>query len=184
MQKVKLTQEQADTVEENTADKETAIRLHVGGSWLAPVNKCLNKLTLDELVRALYIGYEVEEEYKEDDWVVLKDGNIVRIYYVKNGVYSSNVVGYPKGKVFAYDLGGDYWYDYEEIERHATPEEIAQEKERRWWEKHGREVREIKVGDILYDNRSHDFFMATNNHYLTKKSKYELICFKDDRKDV
>ena len=35
-----------------------------------------------------------------------------------------------------------------ENHEHATPEEIAQEKERRWWEKLGRKPNEYRKGDV------------------------------------
>jgi len=70
MGKVKINQEQADRINYFRKDDEhkgDAIRYQIN-KWLAPVNTCLNKLTLDELARALYVGYEVEVEV--GDWLV------------------------------------------------------------------------------------------------------------------
>ena len=68
MGKVVITQEQAERINCFRKDDERkgdAIRYHIT-KWLAPVNMCLNELTLDELARALYVGYEVEV----GDWLV------------------------------------------------------------------------------------------------------------------
>ena len=72
MGKIIVTQEQADRINYFRKDDEgkgDAIRYHLN-TWLAPVNTCLNELTLDELARAIYVGYEVEEKFKVGDWLV------------------------------------------------------------------------------------------------------------------
>ena len=77
MGKVVITQDQADRINYFRKDDERkgdAIRYQIN-KWLAPVNTCLNELTLDELARALYVGYEVEVEEQEPqfevgDWAI------------------------------------------------------------------------------------------------------------------
>src|SRR5699024_6388569 len=81
--------------------------------------------------------------------------------------------------------------------RHATPEEIAEEKQRRWWAKHGRDVFEFKTGDLI----DHDHYvvevMEVRSDMLrvemnaavgtiTKENydQIKVICFAEDRKDV
>src|SRR5699024_10060185 len=81
--------------------------------------------------------------------------------------------------------------------RHATPEEIAKEKQSRWWAKHGRDVWELRENDLLYYDD--DFkeveevtefgviMLSSERVYFpikTIKSKYSIACFAEDRKDV
>ena len=64
MEKAKINQEQAEAInscKKDDMDRGEAIRHHIN-TWCAPPNRCLNELSLDELVRALYVGYEVEEK--------------------------------------------------------------------------------------------------------------------------
>ena len=68
--KVKLTKEQANAIkwafESPTSwTKETLIASHVGGSLNYDKVKPLHDIHLDTLIRALYIGYEVEETQEE-----------------------------------------------------------------------------------------------------------------------
>lgn len=141
----------------------------------------------------------MSQNYKENDWVVLNDKSVVKILMVSNEAYtfSLNTVENPKGKIFAYDLGGDYWYDYNKIERHATLNEIKQEKERRWWGKHGRDVWELKRDDILidsmgildrvicvYDNGLIELINKKDKLKIDElKKRYKVVCFKEQRLD-
>lgn len=198
--KVKITQEQADAIEREVGgggDRETPVEIHVNG-WKHHENQCLNNLSLEEFVRALYIGYEVEPEFRDDEWVFLVDGTITRILYVRD----DEIMPYPSGIKFSHGKGGDCWYAYSDIKRHATPEEIAKEKTRRWWEKHGREPWELKPGDVLRKICSSFDFEAlevesVDAEYITladcrqinykttnMKINYKVICFAEDRKDV
>jgi len=71
MGKIIVTQEQAEAInscKKDDMDRGEAIRHHIN-TWCAPPNRCLNELSLDELVRALYVGYEVEEKFEVGDKV-------------------------------------------------------------------------------------------------------------------
>src|SRR5699024_858662 len=81
--------------------------------------------------------------------------------------------------------------------RHATPEEIAEEKQRRRWAKHGREVWELRENDIpYYDDEFKEVeevagiganMLSSERVYLpieTIKNKYSVACFAEGRKDV
>ena len=129
MKKVKVTKEQAKGLNQITTP-QSAVKEHVG-NW--QLGNDLNALSLDELIRALYIGYEVEPEFKVGDWVVTKVTNHI-------------------GKITGFSSITKY-YDIEGIQtdviRHATPSEIAEEKERRFFAGHGRELWELKYKDIL-----------------------------------
>lgn len=67
IEKVKLTQEQKERIdilkslETTNADM---VRNHTEG-WNSPNNKCLNEITLDSFIRALYIGYTIEKTPEE-----------------------------------------------------------------------------------------------------------------------
>lgn len=150
MKKIKLTQEQADAVEEYLSgvygDREILVSDYVTSqeSFKYSGHVAINDLELDTLIKALYIGYEVEEDFKVGDWVtIIVDSDSNNIAYeihrlegnLANLVYNDEFRSYwPIG-----DL------------RHATPEEIKAEKERKVWAKIGREVGEFREGDA-YEN--------------------------------
>lgn len=198
MEKVKLTKEQVVTLE--TAIElngfEGVVRQHVEGGWTTSTLKALNDLSVDKLVRALYIGYEVDSQYKIGDWVVLEDGYIGEIEFI-NEVEGWANVGYSKDtKERGVCLARTY--DLIDIKRHATPSEIAQEKERRWFAKHGRKPWELKKKDVLkfsngnfYEVESVDelekvvFFENGEEMYLNQvELNFTVVCFADERKDI
>lgn len=147
MEKVKLTQEQANAIEWIKEDRKyrndlsIAVAAHVEASneWYG-VPKAVNKMPLDNFISALYIGYEVEEAYKAGDWVWGHGGYLGRIDHFDGekfvGVWfdESNCDYAMRCKAIA-------------IRRLATPEEVKAEKERGLWKTIGREYREIKIGD-------------------------------------
>jgi predicted HTH transcriptional regulator len=61
MEKTKLTKQQAEALEKAHAmyRPDEIVVIHVEDGLEVP-NNCLNELTLNTLIRALYIGYEVE----------------------------------------------------------------------------------------------------------------------------
>lgn len=78
-------------------------------------------------------------------------------------------------------------------------ETIDEEKRRRWWHKHGREVWELKERDLLrqvHNNTKHEVrrvykdgcvSFVNDSGALTKLSiqnHYKVICFAEDRKDL
>ena len=143
-QKVVLTQEQADAVESAKKRYGKDQFLYEFSRMLHEISPLqftgslgpINDLALHRVAKALYIGYEVEPKFKVGDWV------------------HSNVTG----RVAKIDDRGygeeNAWVDDEEVNfftdfRHATSEEIAREKERRWWNSHNRDVWELKVLDKI-----------------------------------
>ncbi len=197
MSKVKITQEQADALEA-VRDREKVrsmiIRWHTGrGRWVGD-EESLNELELDDLIRALYIGYEVEPEFEVGDWgFTIREcgqkgqvGQVVEVY-----------------KVFArldYGDGTGSWWSFRDL-RHATPEEIAEEKERRWWAKHDRDVWGIREDDVLeylgdlYIIDCFDSEEVCLKSGIERKTNYaepfdfvkkhfKVVCFAEDRKDV
>ena len=127
MGKVKINQEQANRINYFRKDdegKEDAIRYHLN-TWLTPVNMCLNELSLNELVRALYVGCEVVEEFKVGDLIIDKNDNYKIVTEIT--------------EIETFHLFGN-WSDERgqeiglcikiENARHATESEIVAEKER------------------------------------------------------
>lgn len=194
MEKVKLTQEQADAIKKLKAEASNKEIIYMntspfGGIHLDKDKQTIFEMDLDELIRALYIGYEVESEFKVGDWVVTSDflEPIRKVKEVNDRLLVDNT--------------GIVWRDFGEI-RHATPEEIAKEKERRWWKKHNREVWELKdydllkglstgliyqvfiYGDDLYVATRETFENVEQDDIAALKQMFEIACFSEDRKDV
>jgi len=126
MDKVKITQEQADKIrgwETHTAYLSKLLELH--SKNLLDNSKCLQSLSLDELARALYVGYEVEEKFKVGYLITDKNDKYKTVIEIT--------------EIRTFNLFGN-WYDEHgqgistcirtEYASHATEPEIAAEKER------------------------------------------------------
>jgi len=164
MSKVVLTKEQAEAIE--TLKKEKSFREIIwlnlnantwGGTYVEKPKRIIVKMDFDDLIKALYIGYEVKPEFKVGDWV----------YHQSDGIVSQITrVNFNKLVPDAINTDGHKgWISCEDI-RHATSEEIKQEKERRWWEKHGREVKEYRKGDLFihpHDRRVNEIIEIDKN---------------------
>lgn len=145
-EKVKLTREQAEALELYKANTGKDL------GWVqyfVEYRHCFNYeylplkgFTFDEFARVLYLpdSYEVEEEYKVGDWVVNTANS--RIAKVEKDAPDRVWVDDEKARYFM-----------KSALRHATPEEIKAEKERRVWKKIGREVGEFRDGDIAFTNK-------------------------------
>lgn len=201
MEKVKITQEQADAIESLRSDEyddDVIIRnvlFYEMRTWLETDNnhRVLGEVRTDTLIRALYIGYEVETEFKIGDWVVHEfSGEVVKIIGI------SEEDGKTCIKIDAYTTGYLFLDDF----RRATPEEIAKEKQRRWWGKHDRDVWELVPLDVIKTKSTHEIFYVDyfgkdyvglfsydkEKDITTKiediKANYLVVCFREDRKDV
>src|SRR5690625_4778741 len=142
MEKVKLTQEQANIISNISLDEL--------GEWFykdertnTDMYAALKDFTMEEIAKAKIEGYEVKPEFKVGDWVIrtLDMGK-----------------SHEKGRVFKVASVDDWENIYADDGgpnhlprslRHATPEEIAKEKRRRWWSKHNRGLWELREGDAL-----------------------------------
>lgn len=124
MTKPIITQEQADAIESLADNKKgLAVDFHVKAIW-ENEHGVLNDLSTDQLIKALYIGYEVELEYLRGDWVNFYFGG--RHYIGKIlGTYTSGMF-----EVLSTELTSSKKVDRKDVSR-ATETEIAQEKERR-----------------------------------------------------
>ncbi|MGJ9460085.1 hypothetical protein [Oceanobacillus sp. CF4.6] len=144
--------------------------------------KSLNELNTLSLAKALTIGYEVEPEFKVGDWITHKlTGDIGKVTKTDPLRVDNGMGGYSGGY------------------RYSTPEEIEQEKERRWWDKLGRKVNEFKMTDVIrvengiglyevvtnYDNQrlsiTHDF---ANTEFTIYVDEATLVVPSDKRLDM
>lgn len=191
MKKVILTKEQANAIEEIKKGDEGGItygniKTLFHKQWTHPPFNSLNTLNTKEFLDALYIGYEVKPEFKVGDWV----------YHQSDGIVSQITrVNFNKLVPDAINTDGHKgWISCEDI-RHATSEEIKQEKERRWWEKHGREVWELKDGDVLISKNTGKLYevvrdfsdiirLNTSIYFIDAiKQEFKVVCFAEQRLD-
>lgn len=142
MEKVKLTKAQVENIN-RWPNKEQLITAKAAGLLEHGQDEAVGELSMEKLVRALYIGFEVEEEYKVGDSIVKTNGTTFSTFSRIAKVHQ------VFGKRVTIENGGSL--SFKEI-RHATPEEIKTEQERRVWKKIGREVNEIRPGDCIASN--------------------------------
>ena len=204
MEKVKLTQEQADTIEDlkKKYSSEQIVGTNVRGRvHNRPVK--LAELNLDTLIRALYIGYEIEETFEIGDWVYVRGifdaspevAKVTNVY--ANRIVLDNGFDLGKGSVTP------------ETVRRATESETAAEKQRRWWANRYREVYEYRENDVVHCQRFNyeGIYIVESNEYgkdafgnrlvrVFNRHVYDgkilsfdakvlrIICFAEDRKDI
>lgn len=85
---------------------------------------------------------EYKEPFKIYDWVInIENGETFKIDHIVDGQYAEE---------FSFTDPIKYPLQYL---RHATQEEIKQEKERRKWDLIGRKPNEYKIGDIITEKR-------------------------------
>lgn len=204
MQKVKLTREQADALEEllEYNAKIDILREKIRSSEEDNIYADNNKnivfkhLNDEQLLKALYIGYEVKPKFKVGDWVVNRSsGEVDKVVDVE----------YETGMIY---VSGWAIKVKESLLRHATDEEIAKEKRIEWWAKHDREEYEFRKNDVVkYDcsewggiyivtsdpykcNAYDEKCVRVYNRYQRKTSisvpvkDLRIICFAEDRKDI
>lgn len=157
--KIKLTREQAEAVKallgETNEDVSQAIDDHADvfsnpeDKWVTVEFQPLNELSPSDLARALLIGYEVEPEpLKINDWVT---------EHVGDGFRTGKITGFTnKGwfvQFLSFDTNEYYFESFHAVQlEKSTPEEIAEEQERRKWLGIGRAIGGFKQGDILVDD--------------------------------
>lgn len=88
MDKTNLTQSQADALkmalEKSQGDKQSIISWHVQDFW-AGDEEPLNKLSLETLIIALYIGFEIQEGPESFGDDVMGDEILKGDYYLEHG---------------------------------------------------------------------------------------------------
>src|SRR5690625_3072291 len=176
MEKVVLTKEQAERIEELREKHKSNFMIIRNASFTDPRGKTVFD-NPDKLVKALYFGYEIKEQYKKGDWVKLKDRNeAIKLRYdwmvdQANGIH------------------------YERI-RPATDEEASAE----WFKRHGREHWELRYNDILIDEQGNLYSFVEEcgallelyschvcgvklKSYEELQDNFQIVCFAEDRKD-
>ena len=193
MEKVKVTQAQADLIK-SIKDTDYAINIH--GLNKRP-DSPLQELTTAELARALYIGYEVEPEFEVGELSIVKNDELNLVRKILK-IYE--IDGKPHADLESADEIPLY------LLSKLSPERQAQEKERRWWKKHGREVWELKKYDkIKHKNtgKEYDVIEVIDRYHFRVfdlrevctsgfffedvsdlKERFDVVCFAEDRKDV
>lgn len=194
MEKAILTQKQIKAIEdlrELGVNNEKIIKYNV--SELLEIDRgtyadTIKKIDFEELIKALYKGYEAKQKFNKGDWVFdFKNNEIAKVRY-----YDVN-----EKRVWIEHCNLPFFFIEET--RHARLEEIAEEEKRRWWASHGREVWELKRNDVLIDEEGKTFiidkFFSSGNdqrvlfkndslEYMNNiKELYKVLCFAEDRKD-
>lgn len=193
-----ITKEQAEKIEwAKNYFKEDGLS-RIVGLWMKnfsiwePVTGPLIEMKLDDLIRSLYIGYEVEPEFKIGDW----------IYISSEGTHNSKeMVAKVESKYNESQLCLDNNWNIgagSQYIRHATPSEIAEEKERRFWNRNDRDVWELRKGDVLicdgyprvvekidnFNEKSVLFKDDDWEYYENVVEEYKVLAFNKDRLDV
>lgn len=199
--KVVLTQEQADEIELQKKDfskfDDIVTRRILTSDINGYYNKTFHSISVDDLIKALYIGYEVEPEFKVGDWVIDEEYGFI-----------GQITEIEGNSIWAYwdDDNKEMRIRKEDL-RHATPEEIA--KERRWWKSHNLDVWELKINDMIYSkvtktydevvfvfrsgsvnlkgttpNDFNQYGVNTVPKEELNNHNFKVICFAEDRKDV
>ncbi|QNK87781.1 DUF1642 domain-containing protein [Sporosarcina sp. resist] len=123
----------------------------------------------DRLLDALVNGYEVEPEYKVGDWVVFVD--------ILGASLVGKVEGFNDGGFIRTDIRLDdmpkQWFLAKSL-RHATPEEIKVEQERRLWAGIGRGIKEFRIGDTVELTRQLGFKIYLEKQIEVAEKQYEL----------
>lgn len=190
MEKVKITQEQAEVLESvkcRVGNEENIVRMHVDKSipWGQEEYE-MNEFNLDDLIKALYIGYEVEPKFKKDDYVVIKKtGEVAKI--------KAHPPAFPYPD-YLLSCNGYFTSHHVDELRHATKQEI-------WWFESDRDFWEIREDDTLkyigdlyivdwFDSENVGFKSINENagkfveilDYV--KEHFTVFCFAEDRKDI
>lgn len=198
MEKVKLSQEQAGAIKEKlkTHNKNDILRMRANpfskmGAHINAGNKIILDMEIEKLAKALFIGYEIDQEFEVGDWVVREQETnndfIGKITRIKKGTNYGTVYSIDRLNLKTNEI------------RHATNDEIKQEKERRWWNKHNRSAWDLNRFDVLinkFDSKLHGRIVNEthnklgvkfygNNGYTgwkTIKRQYEIVSFVEDGK--
>ena len=144
MAEMKITKEQEKALKrllhEWEVPRREIIEKSIKGGWISPNLSQLNDFTHEEIALLLCGWYEVEQPFKVGDWVV--DEGLNRVGKLEH--YNEDTF------IVEWVTGTESYYKHKSLLiRHATPEEIAQEKERRRWAEFGRNPDEYGLGDIV-----------------------------------
>jgi len=193
MNKIKVTQEQADVIESTSLDDLMEWFYMDDDDTNSDMYKLLKEFNVENLAKAKIIGCETVDSYRENDYVFnTKFGNYGKV--IETGSSSLQV------KVLDYVRHNSTWFVKDVIR--ATKEEVNKEKNHLLFSAYDRKIWELKKGDILRDKRFISRFQIVNGfcpeieggevffHNGTYgcleniKKHYEVVCFAEDRTDL
>lgn len=115
----------------------------------------LLEIDVDTLIKALYIGYEVDDSYHVGDWLFVFTDNEMFVAQVVEIRDESTV--FDNGEVLR-----NFGY------RRATKIEIMTEKTNRKWKSIGRHVGELRVDDVVWYRRTIDVVNCVYNDSMVR----------------
>lgn len=148
---VKLTKEQADAVEyalnmdAYRGNPEKLLDIHEKNKE-RPINfhnklKELNGLSVKDLAKAIYVGYELFYPASIGEWVVVKTKEGAKLV--------GEVIGLNEGGTISLDTDINTGNTYSQILRKANKLDMKLELTRRKWEQIGRKPKEFKRLDLV-----------------------------------
>jgi len=173
MKKIKLTLEQATAIEkwlENYGDdKEELLRLHAGNGIWSKYSIAMNELSLSDMAKALFVGYEVGfQVFQVGDWIVNRHGSVGLVEEIINDNYCGNwytIDGYFICSMCVYKTTSSL--------RKATSEETKKVKLLPLWKEIVRDAGEFKIGDIIELDNQLGFKIYYDSQIETAKEQYE-----------
>src|SRR5690625_4814185 len=192
LKKVRLTKEQARAVEV-FKDNNLTLKDYAYENLSEELDP-IQILGIDKMARALYVGYEIEPDFKVGDWAECNDGNVGKVTNMRDDGFLT--IETIDGFIGAHEKN---FRVLTHVEKKKAKEKFTKEKQRRWWPEHGRGVWELKERDLLrqvHDNTKHEVrrmykdgsvSFVNDSGALSKlsiQSHYKVICFAEDRKDL
>ena len=158
-----------------TAEQKTALDLYTDShgttlfnfenyrtTW-TNVYKPIKDLSLDDMAKALYVGYEVPApKFEVGDWVTpINPDNLLSTYTGARVAKIEKSGNYLELE----NVGGIFTRDYV---RHATPNEV-------FWAKMGRKENEVRVGDIIVDDDGSLYRVVASGAFIDEISVEDAV---------
>lgn len=177
MEKIQLTQKQADAIEyalnktdDYKDDKDRLLR-DISRDYVNFHNDLfpLNKIDIAVAAKALYVGYEVIPQFNAGDWVINFDERAIgKIEFVDENTYYGKWYKHP-GDDETMECGTDAF------SRHATDEE----KKKGFWWSIGRKEDEYKDDDLVVTKWGDFGFIDMSEEDICVTNRYPVILLKD-----
>lgn len=170
MEKIKLPNEVASiikkTLQENPADERPYILYSVMEylkDSLSAENWIKEKGNLIKVAQAVEFDFEEEEpEFAVGDWIHYENTvclkRVAPIVEVQSDGFKLILTGITGKEIEDFQLHENMYKV-----RHATPDEIQEEKKKRFWSKLGRKVNEYRDGDIVKFGRFSRYLEVTED---------------------
>ncbi len=158
MEKIKLTQKQADLIEEIK-------------SWQSEEHQSINYLSAEDIAKCILApdSYEVMPQYKAGDWVINFDERAIgKIEFVDENTYYGKWYKHP-GDDETMECGTDAF------SRHATDDE----KKKGFWWSIGRKEDEYKDDDLVVTKWGDFGFIDMSEEDICVTNRYPVILLKD-----